>query len=118
MNGRLKEIRALKGMNQHDFAQALGIGQSTLAMMEVGKRDITERHIKTICAIFDINEHWFRTGEGEPYSQEEKSILDRLSEEYQLTDRERDVISNFLKLDSTSRAAIKGYVDRLVEELS
>lgn len=69
MNDRLKEIRAHTGMTQADFAKALGIGQSTLAMMEVGKRDILDRHIKTICAIFGVDEHWLRTGEGEMFCE-------------------------------------------------
>lgn len=117
MNERLKEVRTSKGMNQHDFAKSLGIGQSTLAMMEVGKRDITERHVKTICAIHGVDEHWFRTGEGEPFRQTEKDLLDRLSEEYKLSDRERATISSFLKLSDKDRAAVMGYVDALVDKL-
>lgn len=118
MNERLKEIRTSKGMNQHDFAKSLGIGQSTLAMMEVGKRDITERHIKTICAIYGVDEHWFRTGDGKAFYQNEKSLLDRLTEEYGLSKRERDTISSFLKLSDKDRAAVMGYVDALVDKIS
>lgn len=65
MQERLKKIREQFGMTQAEFSKKLGIGQSTLAMMEVSKRDIADRHIKTICAICNINEHWLRTGEGE-----------------------------------------------------
>lgn len=56
MSDRLKSIRSYLKMNQSDFSSALGIGQSTLAMMEVGKRSVSERHVKTICALFNINE--------------------------------------------------------------
>lgn len=117
MNGRLKDIRNSKQMNQHDFAKSLGIGQSTLAMMEVGKRDITERHIKTICAIYGVDEHWFRTGEGKPFPQEEKNFLVQLSKEYGLSDRECATISSFLKLNDKDRAAVMGYVDALVDRV-
>lgn len=117
MNNRLKEIRKTEGMNQHDFAEKLGIGQSTLAMMEVGKRKITERHIKTICSICHVNEEWFRTGAGNPYCHNKKSILEILSEQYHLSDLESKVIFCYLQLDSENRACIKGYVDRLVEEM-
>lgn len=74
MNERLKEIRKHMEMNQTDFANLLGIGQSTLAMMEVSKRDISDRHIKTICAICGVNENWFRTGKGDMLVEHGDSI--------------------------------------------
>lgn len=67
MNERLKEVRKSMNMNQTEFANLLGVGQSTLAMMEVSKRDVSDRHIKTICAICHVNEQWLRTGEGEMF---------------------------------------------------
>ena len=38
MGKRIKEIREKKNMIQADFAKLLGIGQSTLAMLEVSKK--------------------------------------------------------------------------------
>lgn len=118
MNERLKWIRAYKKMSQNEFAKSLGIGQSTLAMMEVGKREITERHIKTICAIFRIDEHWFRTGSGDPFCQDNQSIVERVAEQYGLTEKERSIVADFLKLPSKDRTAVMQVVDSLVEKLA
>lgn len=65
-------------MNQKEFAEHLGLGQSTLAMIEVGKRTFNDRHIKIICSTFNVNEDWLRTGEGEMFksSLHEKEIIE------------------------------------------
>jgi len=118
LNERLKWIRAYKKMNQNEFAKSLGIGQSTLAMLEVGKRDITERHIKTVCAIFGIDEHWFRTGDGNPFRQDDQSVIERVAERYNLTEKERNIVADFLELPPKDRAAIIQVVDSLVEKLA
>ena len=56
MYNRIKKIRQSLKLNQAEFSKLLGMGQSTLGMLEVGKREILDRHIKTICSIFNVNE--------------------------------------------------------------
>ncbi len=78
MYTRIKEIRNALSMNQTEFAQHLGLSQSTLAMIEVGKRTFNDKHIKIICSTFNINEGWLRTGEGEMFNSSlyEKELID------------------------------------------
>lgn len=116
MQERLKMLRKMLKMSQKEFAKKLGVGQSTLAMMEVSKREIPDRYIKTICAIFGVSEAWFRTGEGDMFRREDASLLDCVAQEYHLTPLERAILSSFLGLDSRNRATVMGYVSRLVEE--
>ena len=51
LKDRVKQVRKYRNMNQKEFSAALGIAQSTIGMMEVGKREILDRHIKTICSV-------------------------------------------------------------------
>ncbi len=100
-------------MNQADFSKRLGIGQSTLAMMEVGKRTILDRHIKTICSLFHVDEHWFRTGEGSAtvlFTKNLSNTLDELSEQYHLSEYGRKAIESYLNMDETQRAIIDNYL--------
>lgn len=55
MEERLKSLRSALNMNQKDFAQSLGLGQSTWAMIEIGKRELNDRHVKLICSIHNVN---------------------------------------------------------------
>lgn len=106
MYKRLKEIRASQGLNQSDFAKCLGIGQSTLAMMEVGKRDILDRHIKTICSVFNVNEEWLRTGNGDMFVVNDDTLLEKLANEYNMTAAQKRIVATFLKMDEKKRETI------------
>jgi transcriptional regulator with XRE-family HTH domain len=115
---RLKEIRACNNMSQSDFASSLGIGQSTLGMMEVGKRNITDRHIKTICSIFSVDEHWLRTGEGSMHAETEVEIVDRLKAQYHMTDNQGRLMDIFLSMDGEKREQVATAFFSLVGEAS
>ncbi|MEA5002645.1 MAG: helix-turn-helix transcriptional regulator [Christensenella sp.] len=67
MYRRIKEIRRAVGLNQIEFAKRLGLSQSTLAMIEVGRRSFGDKHVKLICSEFHVNEKWLRTGAGEMF---------------------------------------------------
>lgn len=110
MNSRLKILREHFGVTQAEFAKMLGVGQSTLAMMEVSKRPISERHIKSICAILNVNEEWLRTGQGEMLIQNADSLIDQLSAEYHLDGIDRAIIDGYLQLGTLQRKVIKDYL--------
>lgn len=103
MHNRLKEIRTRTGLNQSDFAKTLGIGQSTLAMLEVGKRDILDRHIKIICSIYDINERWFRYGEGNMENTSEVFSLDEKARQHNLSSLEIEIMKGYMELSEETR---------------
>lgn len=76
MEERLKKLRNSLGLNQKDFARSLSLGQSTWAMIEVGKRELNDRHVKLICNIYNVNESWLRTGEGGDENMFKKDFLE------------------------------------------
>jgi transcriptional regulator with XRE-family HTH domain len=116
LNERLKLIRESKGMNQSDFAKLLGMGQSTLAMMEVGKRDILDRHIKTICSICGVSEEWFRTGKGEMLEQDDDATASQLAHEFSLDKLGQSIIKSYLHLSDFEKAVIGNYVKSVAKE--
>lgn len=90
MHERIKKIRKALHLNQTEFANKIGLSQSSLGMIEVGKRTFTNKHIKLICTTFNVNENWLRTGEGSmfsstPYEKELLKVFETLtpiSQEY------------------------------------
>lgn len=114
MYERLKKIRESKRLSQAEFAKMLGMGQSTLAMMEVGKRDILDRHIKTICSIFNVNEEWLRYGKGEMYDNVPKDELDRLAERYHLPSLAKKIVEAFVTLEEKEMDTVL----KLVKEIA
>ena len=80
---RLKLVRKKLGLNQTEFARLIGLRQTALSMIEVGTTALTGKNVKLICATFNVNEQWFRTGQGEifdssPYVKELIAIFERL----------------------------------------
>ena len=124
MEERLKNLRNALNMNQKDFAQSLGLGQSTWAMIEVGKRELNDRHIKLICSIHNVNENWLRTGNGEMFTQ--------LSQDDETAHIVQDMLGNntgsfyniileiaksYKKLSPTSQKALNELADNLLAGL-
>jgi len=110
MSDRVKEVRSAKNMNQAEFAKLLGIGQSTLGMMEVSKRKISERHIKSICSICGVDEHWLRTGEGSMFIESSHTVIDQLVDQYNLDTLDRQLLSTYLELSPSNRSALKTFL--------
>lgn len=118
MNDRIKELRLSLGLTLDAFGERIGIGKSSVSKIEKGINGTTDQTIKSICREFNVNEAWLRTGQGTMFRQDSQSILNRMSDEYSLTQRERAVISAFLELSTDDRAAVMRYVDGLVEKLA
>ena len=75
---RIRLIRKKIGLKQSEFADRIGLTQTSMSMIEAGKSVLTEKNIKLICATFSINEDWLRSGKGEmfgPVSPYEKELL-------------------------------------------
>lgn len=65
MNDRLKIVRKKTGLNQNDFADALGISVSNISSYESGRRNPSDAFISLICSKYGINEEWLRYGTGD-----------------------------------------------------
>ena len=73
---RIKKIREHYKLSQSAFGKKTDIGQSTIAMFEIGDREPRDIHISRICTEFNVNEIWLRTGEGG-----DENIFNKLNDE-------------------------------------
>ncbi|MDR0561727.1 MAG: helix-turn-helix transcriptional regulator [Spirochaetaceae bacterium] len=76
---RIRVLRKTLNLRQDEFAKQLGLTQTTMSQIEVGRTALTEKNIKLICVTFNANEQWLRTGNGEmfgPSSPYERELLD------------------------------------------
>lgn len=100
---RLKYIRKTLNLTQKNFAKEIGLSQTSLGMIEVGDRKVQDRHIKTICSLFNVNENWFRTGNGEMFIKVEDSIFKQLNEKYNLNEKDLSFIKHYLNMNPQNR---------------
>ena len=65
MNERILELRKALNLNQTEFGKRIGLTTSGVSNIEVGIREVQERHIKLILSEFPyVNEEWLRSGKG------------------------------------------------------
>ena len=64
---RVREIRSSLKMTQEEFGSKIGIKKNSLSQIESGKNSLTQQNIVAICKVFNVNESWLRTGDGEMF---------------------------------------------------
>lgn len=110
MNERIKQIRLDFGLTQQKFAERIGLKQNSIALIESGKRNISDQALLSICREYGINEEWLRTGNGEMFSPEPEDELQALTEKYGLTAADRILIEKFVNLKAESRDAVLQFI--------
>ena len=116
MNKRIKELRKYLQYNQKQFADAVGIAQTSVSFLEREGSNVTEQNIKTICTVFNVREEWLRDGKGDIFKSlsPEEEIIKYISELVQDGDQlKKDLILTILKLDSEDWKVIKKIITGL-----
>lgn len=105
---RLKILRKIKlKLNQSDFGEKIGLGQQSIANIENGKINLTERNFNLICSTFNVNPEWLRHGTGEIFLSEKKDdALENLKTEYGLNDDDIALVKSFLELPPEYRRGV------------
>lgn len=67
MKDQVRALRKSLNLSQEEFAESIGLTKNYISLVETGKRSLADRTIRDICRMYSVNEHWLRTGEGEPY---------------------------------------------------
>lgn len=104
---RIREVRKARKMSQTEFANLIGLEQTSVSMLEIGRRQVMERHIKVICAACGVSESWLRTGDGEMLDDSgADALVGKFKQERNLTPEDEAVVRNFLKLTDEQRATL------------
>ncbi len=115
INQRLNELRKSIKLTQSDFGSRIGIKHNTVGQMESGDRTITDRTIMGICKEFNVNEEWFRTGEGDMYNKvTTQSQLDDLSIELNLSTVCDSILNAYSKMDEKQQKTIDSFLNEVI----
>ena len=116
INDRIKYFRKeVKGINQKEFAKALGLTQSGVSYMEQKGSTIADSSIKAICSVFNVNEEWLRNGIEPMFAQPATFSLDDFARSKGATDLELEIIKIYFELDPEIRkAAMEHFKSKLI----
>lgn len=121
MKERIKQVRKDLKLTQVEFGEKIGVKGNTITNYENGLRNPTDAVILSICREFSVNEHWLRTGEGEPYikgSDDELAELvgrlykDKGSMRYKMS---LELCRSMEKMTDEQLMAFASFVKRLAE---
>lgn len=115
MNSRIKEVREAKGLSQADFAEMLNLKRNSISLIEVGKRNPSDRTIIDICNTFNISEEWLRTGKGEMFIETPSSTMEQLKKEFNLDEFSYNLVYQYLKLNADQRQTVRDFFYDVVE---
>lgn len=118
---RLKEVRHALGMTQIEFSEALGFSRSYMSQVEAHLygEELSKRIIAMLSNMYNVNEHWLRTGEGamfDPLTNEEEIakffgelIKDDTSFKYRF-------VNALAKLDKDDWKTLEKFIDNMALE--
>ena len=115
MNERIKELRERLGMSQTEFAESLNLKRNSISLIEVGKRNPSDRTILDICNKFDVSENWLRSGTGEVFLETPSSTMEQLRREFDLDEFSFNLVYEYLKLGGEQRKAVRDFFYRVIE---
>lgn len=114
MQKRIIELREALHLSQADFAKKLGLTRSWLSNVELGIRDIQERHIKLILSAFpQVSEGWLREGTGPMFIQDDSPIR-QVMQRYDFPDIVKQFLEAYNRLDPDEQRAVYKYTTELV----
>ena len=70
MNQRIKKLRQTLGLTQKNFGEKIGLKQNSIALIESGKRNMSDTAIIALLSAFpNVNHDWLINGTGEMFIQ-------------------------------------------------
>lgn len=79
-NERIHIVRKDHNLTMEEFGKRLGVGTSTISMIESGKNAVTNQMRVAICKEFNVNETWLRTGDESGGKYLQKTVEDEIAD--------------------------------------
>lgn len=117
INERFIELRKACRKSQTDFSKVLGLSRSGVADIETGRRKVTDKHLIMLSNWdeYNVNIDWLRTGNGEMFLPSETDTLEKIRQEYRLTDQQFKFVSNFLRLPENEKEIIFNFLSSVFD---
>lgn len=117
MYRRIAYIRKESGDSQDTLAEKIGLTKNFISLIENGKREPSERTFNDICRVYNLNEDWLRTGEGEIFkpknmNEELVDLTDKLLSEESTSFKNR-LVSALARLTDEQWDLLEQIIDEI-----
>lgn len=114
INIRFIKVRKALSLTQRGIGDALGLSNSGISNIESGQRNVTDKHLKLLTSIFNVNESWMRTGEGTMFMPKIDGFIDDPS--LDVTDRE--ILNSYIRMTPSQRQFIKSWIKNIAATIN
>lgn len=118
---RVRKAREATGLSARALSLKLSMANSSIAIIEQGKRKPVRRTLEAISEGLGVRMEWLETGEGEMYipekSSEKEDILRQLKERFSLNDDSIEMIMAFVDLRSDQQEAVVQFAKNAARRL-
>lgn len=114
VNDRVKVLRKELRLSQPRFGEALGVSRDVISNIELNRVELKDMMMNLICKTFNVNPLWLAEGEGEMFIGTCQTLLDDLANEFNLTELEKKIVSNFVNLSESERNQIIETIHKLI----
>lgn len=115
VGSRIKLLRKELDLSMKKFADRIGLTDGSIAHIEKGVNNPSERTLKLICSEFNVNYAWLTEGEGEMFVEVPDNILDQLIQEYNLEPENKPILKAYLEAKPEQRQSIIAFIDSITE---
>ena len=125
LNERIRKLRKALDLTQQKFADRLYVKRNAVGQWEIGRNELTDAAILSICREFNVNEKWLRTGNGEMFEEltEQQKILKYTG--LLLNDKDsvvanaiQTLIVTYEQLDDASKATLEKIALQYINSIS
>lgn len=107
-NDRLKEIRNAKNLSQAKFGEIIGLSQTKIRDIEIGRQRVTPEIAKKVEEIFNVSLRWLLFEEGEMFLQDQTiNSLQDLKNKYNLSAKDLELIVELLNFPEKRKNLIE-----------
>ena len=114
IGNRVKELREELGLSQPKFGERLGVSRDVISNIELERVEVKDMMINLICKTFNVNPLWLSDGEGKMFVETPQSLIEDLTTEFNLTETEKKIVSNFVNLSAEDRQKIIELIKKLI----
>ena len=120
LKDRIKALRERLEKSQDEFGKDIGLTRNYISLIENGQRNLSDQSIKVLCSLYNVNEEWLRTGNGEMFVPETKDeqISKMLADVLKCEDSDfkKRLIVALSKMDNAGWDSLEKFIDSIANQ--
>ena len=120
LKDRIKALRERLEKSQDEFGKDIGLTRNYISLIENGQRNLSDQSIKVLCSLYNVNEKWLRTGNGEMFVPETKDeqISKMLADVLKCEDSDfkKRLIVALSKMDNAGWDSLEKFIDSIANQ--